>query len=91
MHNESYHHLSEPCSPQPFINSRLHDATTCNEIGACVCFTEDLADVGVVHIGEGLKYLSPLVFGPNHEGVHRPFDVRLVVVATTGLPEYSGV
>lgn len=56
-----------------------------------MCFTEDLADVGVVHIGEGLKYLSPLIFGPNHEGIHRPFDVRLVVVASTGLPEYSGV
>ena len=35
MHNELYHHLSEPCSPQPFINSRLHDATACNEISVC--------------------------------------------------------
>lgn len=142
MHNELYHHLSEPCSPQPFINSRLHDATACNEITVCECvcvcvwewqtepavhassfrlglsgswlvmwrhpslkaklkcvcvgwgggcFTEDLADVGVVHVREGLQNLSPLVLGPNHEGVHRPLDVWLAAAATPSLPEYSGV
>lgn len=56
-----------------------------------VCFTEDLADVGVVHVGESLEDLSPLILGPNHEGVHRPLDVRLVVAATSSLPKYSGV
>jgi len=54
-------------------------------------FTEDLADIGVVHVGEGLQDLSPLVLGPNHEGVHRPLDVRLVAAPTPRLSEYSGV
>lgn len=37
MHNELYHHLSELCSPQPFINSRLHDATARKKITTRVC------------------------------------------------------
>lgn len=56
-----------------------------------MCFTENLADVGVVHVREGLENLSPLVLSPDHEGVHRPLDVRLVAAATPRLPEYSGV
>lgn len=56
-----------------------------------VHLTEDLADVGVVHVGEGLENLSPLVLGPNHEGVHRPLDVRLSAATTPSLPKYSGV
>lgn len=58
---------------------------------ACVFFTENLADVGVVHVGEGLQDLSPLVLGPHHEGVHWPFDVWLIAAAAAALPEYPGV
>ena len=68
------------------------------EVCVCVCvgcgggcFTKDLADVGVVHVREGLQNLSPLVLGPHHEGVHRPLDVWLAAAATPSLPEYSGV
>lgn len=56
-----------------------------------VSFTEDLADVGVVHVGEGLEDLSPLVLGPHHESVHRPFDVWFIAAAAAALPEYPGV
>lgn len=51
--------------------------------------TKDLADVGVVHVGERLQDLPPLVFGPNHEGIHRPLDVWLVAVSAASLPKHS--
>ena len=52
--------------------------------------TEDLGDVGVVHVGARLQDLPPLVLGPDHEGVHRPLDVRLSVAVLAGLPDYLG-
>ena len=51
--------------------------------------TKDLADVGVVHVGESLQDLPPLVLGPHHEGVHGPLDVGLAVVPAPRLPEHS--
>ena len=59
----------------------------------CVCrgLTQDLADVGVVHVGEGLQDLPPLVLGPHHEGVHWPLDVGLAGAPPPGLPEHPGV
>ena len=38
--------------------------------------TEDLGDVGVVHVGARLQDLPPLVLGPDHERVHRPLRAR---------------
>lgn len=58
----------------------------------CVrAFTEDFADVGVVHVGKGLQNLPPLVLCPHHERVHGPLDVRLAAAATPGLAEYPRV
>lgn len=48
--------------------------------------SQDFADVGVVHVWEGLKDFAALIFGPNHEGVHGPFDVRFVDVPSSGFP-----
>lgn len=48
--------------------------------------TQDFADVGVVHVWEGLEDFAALVFGPDHEGVHGPFDVRFVGVPSPGFP-----
>lgn len=52
--------------------------------------TQDLADVGIVHVGEGLQDLPPLVLGPHHEGIHGPLDVGLSTVPAPGLPEDPG-
>lgn len=46
--------------------------------------TKDLADVGVVHVWEGLEDLAALIFGPHHEGVHGSLDVGLVAVPPPG-------
>lgn len=40
-----------------------------------------------MHIRERLEDLAPLIFGPHHECIHRPFNVGLVVVPSSGLPE----
>jgi len=37
--------------------------------------TQDLADGGVVHVGEGLQDPPALVLGPHHEGIHGSLDV----------------
>ena len=62
---------------------RLRDGTR--------CFTQDLADVGVVHVWEGLQDLAPLILGPHHESVHRPLDVGLVGVPASRLPVDPGL
>ena len=33
-----------------------------------------------MHVGAGLENLLPLVLSPDHEGVHRPLDVLLVLL-----------
>ena len=40
--------------------------------------TENFGNVGVVHVWELLKNLASLVFGPDHEGVHWPFNMGLL-------------
>ena len=40
---------------------------------------QDLGDVGVVQVRTRVQDLPPLVLGPDHEGVHRPLDVILLV------------
>lgn len=49
--------------------------------------TQNLADVGIVHVGEGLEDLAPLVLGPHHECIHWPFNVWLVAVPSPGFSE----
>ena len=34
-----------------------------------------------MHVRTRFEDLAPFVFGPDHEGVHRSFDVRLLVAA----------
>lgn len=51
--------------------------------------TQNLADVGIVHVGEGLEDLAPLVLGPHHECIHWPFNVWLVAVPSPGFSEDS--
>lgn len=41
----------------------------------CYRLTQDLADGGVVHVGEGLQDPPALVLGPHHEGIHGSLDV----------------
>ena len=53
--------------------------------------TKDLADVGVVHVREGLQDLPPLIFGPHHEGIHGPLDMGLTAVPAPGFPEHSSL
>ena len=50
--------------------------------------TENLGDVGVVHVGARFKDLATLVLGPDHEGVHRPFDVLAAVAFSSPLTNY---
>lgn len=58
-----------------------------------VCFlkslTQNLAYVGIVHVGESLEDLAPLILGPHHECIHWPFNVGLVVVSSPRFPEDS--
>lgn len=51
--------------------------------------TQNLAYVGIVHVGESLEDLAPLVLGPHHECIHWPFNVGLVVVSSPRFPEDS--
>lgn len=51
------------------------------------CLTQNLADVGIVHVREGLEDLAPLVLGPHHERIHWPFNVWLVAVPSPGFSE----
>ena len=39
-----------------------------------------LGDLGVVSVGVPLDDLPPLQLGPDHEGVHRPLHVVLLVL-----------
>ena len=55
-----------------------------------VVLTEDLGDVAVVHVWAGLEDLPALVLGPDHEGVHRPLDVRTALLVLARLPDYLG-
>lgn len=51
--------------------------------------TQNFAYVRVVHVGEGLQDLAPLVLGPHHESIHWPFNVGFVVVPSSSFPEDS--
>lgn len=51
--------------------------------------TQNLAYVGIVHVGESLEDLAPLILGPHHECIHWPFNVGLVVVSSPRFPEDS--
>lgn len=42
-----------------------------------------------MHVREGLEDLAPLVLGPHHERVHRPFNVGLIAVPSSSFPEDS--
>ena len=42
---------------------------------------EPLGDLGVVHLGVLLRDLPTLDPGPDHESVHRPLDVLLLLLA----------
>lgn len=42
-----------------------------------------------MHVRESLEDLAPLVLGPHHERVHRPFNVGLIAVPSSSFPEDS--
>ena len=52
--------------------------------------TEYFGNVGIVHVGASLEDLSALVFGPNHECVHRSLDVLTALTFTSALTDYFG-
>lgn len=84
-------------SLKPFqmaFQKQLHCIRRAIPWNICVTFdlkglTQNLAYVGIVHVGEGLEDLAPLVLGPHHECIHRPLNVGLVVVPSSGFPEDS--
>lgn len=43
-----------------------------------------------MHVWTGFEDLPPLVFGPDHEGVHRPLDVRMAVTVFARLSDDFG-
>lgn len=71
-------------------SSECIQLTNTNISCSCICLpTQNLAYVGIVHVGESLEDLAPLIFGPHHERVHWSFNVGLVVVSSSGFPEDS--
>lgn len=83
-----------PLSPYPWLykNNCLKKCAAWN-----ICWlvfdlkglTQNLAYVGVVHVGERLEDLAAFIFSPHHEGIHWPFNVGLVVVPSSSFPEDS--
>lgn len=55
----------------------------------CNLLTQYLADVGIVHVGKGLKDFPPFIFRPHHEGIHWTLYVRLIATASPGFPVNS--
>lgn len=51
--------------------------------------TQYLADVGIVHVREGLKDFPPFIFCPHHEGIHWTLYVGLVAATSPGFPVNS--
>ena len=51
--------------------------------------TQYLADVGIVHVGKGLKDFPPFIFRPHHEGIHWTLYVGLVATTSPGFPVNS--
>lgn len=63
-----------PCPHMCQTASQNRD-TECNPPLPSAGLTQDLADGGVVHVGEGLQDPPALVLGPHHEGIHGSLDV----------------
>ncbi len=52
--------------------------------------TQNLGDVGVVHVWAGLEDLPPLILGPDHERIHRALDVLAAVAVLARLTDDLG-
>ena len=53
-----------------------------------MAITENFGNVGIVHVGTGFQDLPPLVFGPDHEGIHGSLNVRLAFRIASALADY---
>ena len=61
-----------------------------NKMTLKLSLTKNFGDVGIVHVWIGLEYFPSFVLGPNHERVHRPFDMRCRVLFFPILSYYFG-
>lgn len=74
--------------PKPSIFPQLQKTElyiySTNHITINTFLTQYLADVGVVHVGKGLKDFPSFIFSPHHEGVHWTFYMGFIAPTPSG-------